>query len=81
MLLRQGDGSFGHPGKPHGENLTGFADRWASTMARHIRLAGIVDLILVSEPTEIRAFNEEPRIDRNFIPRGPLINRLILARI
>jgi hypothetical protein len=50
-------------------------------MARHIRVPGIVDVVLVSDPAEIRGLDDEPRIDRNFIPRGPLINRLIVGRI
>jgi hypothetical protein len=50
-------------------------------MARRIRLPFIVDVVLVSDPAEIRALNEVPSIDRNFVARGPLINRLIVARI
>ena len=50
-------------------------------MARRIRLPFIVDVVLVSDPAEIRALNEAPAVDRNFIPRGPLINLLIVARI
>ena len=50
-------------------------------MAWRIRLPFIVDLLLVSDPTEIRALDEAGPIDRNFIPRGPLVNRLIGARI
>jgi hypothetical protein len=50
-------------------------------MARHIRVPGIVDVVLVSDPAEIRAFSDQPRIDRNFIARGPLVNRLITGRI
>ena len=50
-------------------------------MARHIRVPGIVDVVLVSDPAEIRTLDDEPRIDRNFIPRGPMINRLIVGRI
>ena len=50
-------------------------------MARHIRVPGIVDVVLVSDPAEIRALNDHAKIDRNFIPRGPLINRLIDGRI
>jgi hypothetical protein len=50
-------------------------------MARHIRFPGIVDVVLVSDPAEIRALNEERAIDRNFVARGPLVNRLITARI
>ena len=50
-------------------------------MARRIRVPGIVDVVLVADPAEIRALNDEPRLDRKFIPRGPLINRLIVGRI
>jgi hypothetical protein len=50
-------------------------------MARRIRLPGLVDVVLVSDPAEIRALNDACGVDRNFIPRGPLINRLIVARI
>ena len=50
-------------------------------MAWHIRLPGIVDVALVSDPDEIRALNDERAIDRNFTARGPLVNRLITARI
>jgi hypothetical protein len=50
-------------------------------MARHIRMPGVVDVVLVRAPEEIRAFDEAPSLDRNFIARGPLVNRLITGRI
>jgi hypothetical protein len=50
-------------------------------MARHIRVPGIVDVVVVSDPAEIRALDDQQKIDRNFIPRGPLVNRLIVGRI
>lgn len=50
-------------------------------MARRIRLPGIVDVVLVSDPAEIRTLNDARGVDRNFVLRGPLINRLIVARI
>jgi hypothetical protein len=50
-------------------------------MAQRIRVPGVVDLVLVADPSEIRALNEEPRLDRRFLPRGPLVNRLIAGRI
>ncbi|MGA7385245.1 MAG: hypothetical protein WBW81_11320, partial [Methylocella sp.] len=50
-------------------------------MAQRIRVPGLVDLVLVADPAEIRALNEEPRLDRRFLPRGPLVNRLIAGRI
>lgn len=50
-------------------------------MARRIRVPGLVDIVLVTEPAEIRALDDEPKVDRNFARRGPLINRLITRRI
>ncbi len=50
-------------------------------MATRIRVPWILDVVLVSEPSEIRALDNEPLIDRRFIPRGPLLNRLIVERI
>jgi hypothetical protein len=50
-------------------------------MARHIRVPGMVDVVLVTAPEEIRALDEQPSLDRNFIARGPLVNRLITGRI
>jgi hypothetical protein len=50
-------------------------------MARHIRMPGVVDVVLVRAPEEIRAFDEAPSLDHNFIARGPLVNRLITGRI
>src|SRR5437660_818663 len=44
-------------------------------MAQHIRVPGLVDMVLVSEPAEIRAFEQECKIDRQFAPRGPLVSR------
>jgi hypothetical protein len=39
-------------------------------MAQRIRLPFIVDVVLVSDPAEIRAVNEAQAIDRNFVRRG-----------
>jgi hypothetical protein len=50
-------------------------------MARRIRVPGIVDVVLVADPAEIRALTDQPKVDRNFIARGPLVNRLITGRI
>ena len=50
-------------------------------MAQRIRVPRLVDLVLVADPSEIRALNDEPRLDRRFLPRGPLVNRLIAGRI
>lgn len=50
-------------------------------MARRIRILGLVDILRVNDAGEIRALNAEPRIDRNLVARGPLLNRLIVGRI
>jgi hypothetical protein len=50
-------------------------------MATRIRVPWVLDVVLVSEPSEIRALDDEPLIDRRFIPRGPLLNRLIVELI
>jgi hypothetical protein len=50
-------------------------------MARHIRVPGLIDLVLADDPTDIRALDDNPRIDRHFVRRGPLLNRLIVARL
>jgi hypothetical protein len=42
---------------------------------------GLVDIVLVTEPEELRALDDDPKVDRNFAARGPLINRLITRRI
>jgi len=50
-------------------------------MARRIRVSGLVDIVLVTEPEEIRSLDDEQKVDRNFVRRGPLLNRLITRRI
>ncbi len=50
-------------------------------MATRIRVPWIVDVVRVSDPSEIYAFNDEQRVDRHFTARGPLLNRLIVGRI
>ena len=50
-------------------------------VARRIRMPGIVDLMLVDEPAEIRRSPKHPSLDRRFVRRGPLVNRLIAGRI
>ena len=51
-------------------------------MARRIRIPWIVDLMIVDDANEILALVQNPNLDRDFaLPAGPLINRLITARI
>ena len=50
-------------------------------MARHIRVPGIVDVVLVSDPAEMRAFNDALSVDGDSSRVDPSINRLIVGRI
>lgn len=51
------------------------------SMARRVRVPGLVDVVQVSDPQEIRSLAEQPFLDRNFVVRGPLINRLVIGKI
>ena len=46
-----------------------------------IRIPGLVDLVRADGPDEIIALSGDPRLDRDFVVRGPLLNRLVLGRI
>src|SRR6478609_4564149 len=46
-----------------------------------LRIPGIVDLATVSERAAVREAAANPSLDRQFIPSGPLINRLLLSRV
>ena len=48
---------------------------------RTIRIPGLIDLVRTDEPAEILALSRDPRLDRRFEAKGPLLNRLILRRI
>jgi hypothetical protein len=50
-------------------------------MALRIRVPGLVDVVLCRDPASVRALADDPRVDRRFVARGPLINRLITGRI
>jgi hypothetical protein len=50
-------------------------------VARRLRVPGLVDFAWVADPAEIRAIDEHPEVDRRFVPRGPLVNRLVVSRI
>lgn len=50
-------------------------------MARRIRVPGLIDLVLADDPADIRALDDNPRVDRHFARRGPLVNRLIVAHL
>lgn len=50
-------------------------------MVRAIRIPVLLDILLVDEAATIRALADDPRLDRTFPNRGPLLNRIISGRI
>ena len=50
-------------------------------MALRVHVPGLVDIVLCRDPVSVRALADDPRVDRNFVARGPLVNRLITQRI
>ena len=48
---------------------------------KHTYFPGIVDLIVVTDPAEIRTISNDPRFDRDFIRQGPLRNVLRLRKM
>lgn len=50
-------------------------------MARRLRIPGVVDMLRTDDPAEILALAADPRLDRRFEARGPLVNRLLAKRI
>ena len=50
-------------------------------MTRRLRIPGIVDLVRIDDPAMIAAASADPRLDRDFAGKGPLINRWIVGRI
>ncbi len=50
-------------------------------MARHLRIWGLLDLFTADEAASIRSLDSHPRIDRVFDNDGPLLTRLLRARI
>jgi hypothetical protein len=50
-------------------------------MARLIRLPFLADLLRTADPSAIRAFAKDNRLDRNFSGRGPLLNRILTSKL
>jgi hypothetical protein len=50
-------------------------------MTRRIRIPGLIDVARVDEPELIRDIAKDPRLDRDFVPAGPLLNRIIAGRV
>ncbi|THD44911.1 MAG: hypothetical protein E7774_09100 [Bradyrhizobium sp.] len=45
------------------------------------RIPGLIDVLRVDDPAQIAALSIDARLDRNYIARGPLLNRIVAARI
>jgi hypothetical protein len=50
-------------------------------MGRLLRIPYLVDLIRTDVPAEIRAYGADKRLDRDFMMRGPLLNRLLTRKL
>lgn len=46
-----------------------------------LHIPGIVDLLRVDSASAINEIADDIRFDRHYVPRGPLLNRIILARV
>ncbi len=50
-------------------------------MTRQIRVPGLLNVIRTDDPELIRTLADHPALDRDFEAKGPLINRLLAARV
>jgi len=50
-------------------------------MSRHIRIPLLVDITLVDDHRTIAEDDGDPRLDRNYERRGPLLNRVLAGRL
>jgi len=50
-------------------------------MPRPLRIPFLVDLLRISDPSEIRSLGGDARLDRRFDGGGPLLNRILTNRI
>ncbi|HXQ16431.1 MAG TPA: hypothetical protein VN814_17575 [Caulobacteraceae bacterium] len=46
-----------------------------------IHIPALVDLLPVSDPAQIAMLADDVRLDRDYVAKGPLLNRIILSRI
>lgn len=46
-----------------------------------LRIAGLIDLVSVTSPAAIAQIASDPRMDRRYEVRGPLVNRLVWRRL
>jgi len=58
------------------------ARRWGeSPRVNRIHIPALVDLLPVSDPAQIAMLADDVRLDRDYVAKGPLLNRIILSRI
>ena len=50
-------------------------------MGRVLHIPFLVDLIRTDDPAQIRAFAQDPRLDRGFRVTGPLLNRILTRKV
>jgi hypothetical protein len=46
-----------------------------------LRIPGLIDVLRVADPAQIAELGQDARLDRDYVARGPLLNRMIVARI
>ncbi|WP_293904759.1 hypothetical protein [Phenylobacterium sp.] len=46
-----------------------------------IAVPGLIDALIVKDAATIRTLATDPRLDRQYVPRGALINRILLGRL
>ena len=68
-----------------GTQQAGFATISAQRMSGHSMkrtyFPGITDIVVVTDPAEIRAISNDSRFDRDFIGHGPVRNVQLLRKI
>ena len=46
-----------------------------------ISVPGVIDSFMVSDPALVRELANDPRLDREYVPRGRFVNRMVLGRV
>src|SRR5271163_2229077 len=69
----------------NGTKQPGFATISARKISYHSMkrtyFPGITDIVVVTDPAEIRTISSDSRFDRDFIPRGPVRNVQLLRKM
>ena len=45
-----------------------------------LRIPGLIDVLRVADPAQIAELGQDARLDRDYVARGPLLNRIIVTR-